>query len=150
LRPRAAAAPFAALALACAGLGLGACTRDADERRIRDEVDVLVLREGQLAEDAAAVLARQFGVRAIPNIETGLHTASVTGRLNCIMALRRIGHPDAIPLLRHYATYDDEEGVRKEAEITLRQWATGTDDRATKARSALRVIEEKQQQEKKG
>jgi HEAT repeat protein len=127
-----------------------ACSRDADERRIHAEVDILVEREGQIAEDAANRLAKNFGVRAIPTLETALHTASPTGRLNCIMALRRIGHPDAIPLLRHFAIHDEEEGVRKEAEITLRQWASGTDDRATKARAALRSIEEEQQHEQKG
>lgn len=127
-----------------------ACSRDADERKIHNEVDILVEREGQLAEDAANRLAKNFGVRAIPTLETALHTANPVGRLNIIMALRRIGHPDAIPLLRHYAIHDEEEGVRKEAEVTLRQWAAGTDDRATKARAALRTIEEEQSQEKKG
>jgi hypothetical protein len=127
-----------------------ACSRDADERKIHNEVDILVEREGQLAEDAANRLAKNFGVRAIPTLETALHTANPVGRLNIIMALRRIGHADAIPLLRHYAIHDDEEGVRKEAEVTLRQWAAGTDDRAAKARAALRGIEEAQSQEKKG
>ncbi len=127
-----------------------ACSRDSDERKIHAEVDILVEREGQIAEDAANRLAKNFGVRAIPTLETAMHTATPVGRLNIIMALRRIGHPDAIPLLRHYAIHDEEEGVRKEAEITLRQWAGGTDDRATKARAALRTIEESQSQEKKG
>jgi HEAT repeat protein len=129
---------------------LGACSRDADERKIHDDVDILTSQEGQLAEDAANRLAKNYGVRAIPSIETAMHTANPPGRLNCIMALRRIGHPDAIPLLRHRAIYDEEEGVRKEAEITLRQWAGGTDDRANKARTALRAIEEAQHEEHKG
>src|SRR5262249_23510406 len=107
-------------------------------------------REGEPAEDAAAHLAKHFGVRAIPTLETALHTATPTGRLNCIMALRRIGHADAIPLLRHFAIYDEEDGVRTEAEHTLRQWAQGRDDRASRARAALRAIEEASQAEKKG
>jgi len=135
---------------AAIALLLLACSRDADERKIHNEVDILVEREGQLAEDAANRLAKNFGVRAIPTLETALHTANPVGRLNIIMALRRIGHPDAIPLLRHYALHDEEEGVRSEAEVTLRQWAAGTDDRATKARAALRAIEEEQSREKKG
>ena len=129
---------------------LVACSRDADMGKIHDEVDILTAREGQLAEDAANRLAKNFGVRAIPSIETAMHTANPPGRLNCIMALRRIGHPDAIPLLRHVALHDDEEGVRKEAEITLRQWAAQNDDRAAKSRAAVRAIEEAQQQEHKG
>ena len=129
---------------------LVACSRDADERKIHDEVDILTSREGQLAEDAAHRLAKNFGVRAIPSIETAMHTANPPGRMNCIMALRRIGHADAIPLLRHYAIYDEEDGVRTEAEVTLRQWAGRTDDRATKARTAVRAIEEARQQEHKG
>lgn len=128
----------------------GACSRDADERRIRVDVDILVEHEGDIAEDAANRLAKNFGVRAIPTLETALHTATPVGRLNCILALRRIGHPDAIPLLRHYAIHDPEEGVRKEAEVTLRGWAAGTDDRAAKARAALRAIDEAGGEEKKG
>jgi hypothetical protein len=66
------------------------------------------------------------------------------------VALRRIGHPDVIPLLRHYALYDEENGVRQEAEHTLRLWAPARDERGAAARAALRSIEEGRNTSDKG
>ncbi len=82
------------------------------------------------------------GRRALPAIEGALHGASEPGRKNLILALRRIGDGEAVPLLRQLALYDKSASVRREAEWTLQQWSLGSDERALKARAALRVIDE--------
>ncbi len=121
-----------------------ACTRrELREKEIRDEVEIIAAREGALAERSMEEL-RRFGRDAIPPIEAALPKASPTGQLNLVMALRRLGDPEAIPLLRHLVLRNPLEAVRIEAEVTLRTWAKGSDVRADKARAALRSIEEAQ------
>lgn len=115
---------------------------DADDD-IRANVTLLCNHEGVLATAAAEHLSR-YGRRAIPTIEAAMHTASPTGKKNLILALRKIGDPEAIPLLGHIAQFEPSEDVRREAEWTLRQWAAdGTaKDRAARAKAAVRALEE--------
>jgi len=128
--------------IGAAALG-GGCTRvEQREREIRDEVAIVATRDGMLAERSMVELKR-FGREAIPPIEAALPTASPTGRLNLVWALRRIGDIEAVPLLRHVALHDAEEAVRVEAESTLKQWALGEGARAAQARAALRTIAER-------
>jgi hypothetical protein len=125
-------------------VALPACTRrELREREIRDEVEIIAAREGALAERAMEEL-RRYGRDAIPPIEAALPKAKPTGQLNLVMALRRLGDPEAIPLLRHLVLRNEVEAVRIEAEVTLRTWAKGSDARAERARAALRSIEEAQ------
>jgi hypothetical protein len=123
-----------------------ACTRvEQREREIRDEVVIVATRDGVLAERSMAELVR-YGRAALPSIEAALPTASSTGRLNLVWALRRLGDAEGVPLLRHVALHDAEEAVRVEAETTLKQWALGVGARAEQARAALRVIAERRGQ----
>ena len=123
---------------------LPACTRrELREREIRDEVEIIAAREGALAERSMEEL-RKYGRDAIPPIEAALPKASPTGQLNLVMALRRLGDPEAIPLLRQLVLRNQMEAVRIEAEVTLRSWAKGSDVRAERARAALRSIDEAQ------
>jgi len=118
-----------------------ACS-DADDD-IRANVTLLCNHEGALATAAAEHLAR-YGRRAIPTIEAAMHTASPTGKKNLILALRKIGDSEAVPLLGHVAQFEPNADVRREAEWTLRQWA-GDDkakERAARAKAAVRVLEE--------
>ena len=127
-----------------------ACTSaTADDDRIRVEVQQLALAQGEAANAGAQRLAR-FGRRAIPNIEASLHTADVPGRKNLVMALRRIGDVEAVPLLLHLAAYDAAPDVQREASWTLKGWAQGTDARAEKAREALRQLDDAQGREEAG
>ena len=130
------------LALAAfAVVGAAACN-DADDD-IRANVTLLCNHEGALATAAAEHLAR-YGRRAIPTIEAAMHTASPTGKKNLILALRKIGDVEAVPLLGHIAQFEPNADVRREAEWTLRQWA-GEDqakERAARAKAAVRVLEE--------
>lgn len=137
-------AGFTLVVGAMAVLALTACTRrELREKEIRDEVSIIAAREGALAERSMEEL-RRFGRDAIPFVEAALPKASPTGQLNLVMALRRLGDPEAIPLLRHLALRNSLEAVRIEAETTLRTWAKGRDARAEQARAALRSIEEAQ------
>lgn len=118
------------------GAGLG-CT-SATDRGLELDVQRLA-REDSLPETVAARVAAR-GVRAVPEIEAALHSAGVAGRLNLVVALRRTGAVEAVPLLLHRATHDDDERVRLEAEHALGSWAAGRDARAEAARGALRQL----------
>jgi len=121
--------------------GTPACN-DADDD-IRANVTLLCNHEGALATAAAEHLTR-YGRRAIPTIEAAMHTASATGKKNLILALRKIGDGEAVPLLGHLAEYEPNEDVRREASWTLKQWAADgkAPERAERAKTALRKIEE--------
>jgi hypothetical protein len=127
----------------------GCTRRELRDREIRDEVAIIAGREGALAERSMETL-RKYGRDAIPPIESALPKASPTGQLNLVMALRRLGDPEAIPLLRHLILRNQLEAVRIEADMTLRSWATGSDVRAERARAALRSIDEAQGSGKTG
>jgi hypothetical protein len=124
---------------------------DRDETDIRADVTLLSNHEGAIAATAADHLAR-FGRRAIPTIEAALHTASAPGKKNLVLALRKIGDVEAVPLLRHVATFETSEDVRREAEWTLKQWAGDESQRAraAAARAAVRAVEEARDAEQAG
>jgi hypothetical protein len=129
--------------------GLAACS-DADDD-IRKDVTLLVNHEGATAMAAADHLAR-YGRRAIPMIEGAMHTAAPPGRKNLILALRKVGDPEAVPLLGHIAAVDQSPDVRREAEWTLRQWAAdgSKPERAAKSKQAVRTLEEARGSEEAG
>ncbi len=122
-------------------LAVPACSDTEDD--IRANVTLLCNHEGALATAAAEHLAR-YGRRAIPTIEAAMHTATPTGKKNLVMALRKIGDAEAVPLLGHMAQFEPAPDVRREAGWTLKQWAADgkSPDRAARAKAALRVIEE--------
>ena len=139
--------------MACALIGMallgGAACGSSEEDRIRAEVQQLTLAQGEAANAGAGRLAR-YGRRAIPSVEGALHTADVSGRKNLVMALRRIGDAEAVPLLLHLATFDAAADVGREASWTLKGWAQGQDDRGQKAREALRKLDEARAREDAG
>jgi hypothetical protein len=116
---------------------------DHAEDDIRAHVTIAINYEGPQAVQAAEYL-QKYGRRAIPTIESAMHTASPPARKNLILALRRIGDIEAVPLLRHIAQYDTAPDVRREASWTLKQWAAGQagDPRTEKAREAVRALDE--------
>ena len=118
-----------------------ACNEADDD--IRANVTLLCNHEGALAMAAAEHLTR-YGRRAIPTIEAAMHTASGPGKKNLILALRKIGDADAVPLLGHIAEFEPNADVKREAEWTLRGWAADAKQpaRAARAKQALRTLEE--------
>ena len=133
-------APLLLLGLAVSFSMATGCGKDVDAD-IHAHVAVVANDEGAEAFSAASYLTR-YGRRALPTIEGAMHSASAAGRKNLIMALRKIGDAEAVPLLRHLAIYDAAPDVRREARWTLKEWAMGSDARAKKARTALRALDE--------
>jgi hypothetical protein len=126
-------------ALAAAPALFGACD-DVSHQDIGDEINILVRRDDQLVPPATERLAK-YERRAIPQIETALHTAAPTGRLHLLIALDRIGDDEAVPVLRHVAVYDITPDVRQAAEAVLARWAAGgAAGRARRAREAVSEI----------
>jgi hypothetical protein len=123
-----------------AALLAAACTGELRERAL--EEDAAAVGAASAQGEAAAARLVAAGRDAIPPIEAAMHGARIEGRLDLIVALRRIGDAEAIPLLLHRARLDADERVRKEAEFTLRGWAGEKGDRAERARRALRALEE--------
>jgi HEAT repeat protein len=125
-----------------------ACS-SSDEDEIRAQVTILVNHEGAQVTAAAEMLAKK-GRRAIPTVEAALHTAAPPARKNLILALRKIGDVEAVPLLGHLASYDPSAEVRREAEWTLKLWAGESGERAERARDALRSVDERRSREAPG
>jgi hypothetical protein len=131
--------PSLALLALAAPMLLGAC-EDLSHQDIGDEINILVRRDDQLVPPATERLAA-YKRRAIPQVETALHTAAPTGRLHLVTALDRIGDPEATSVLRHVAIYDITPEVRQAAEAVLARWASGVPtDRADRARAAIAEI----------
>jgi hypothetical protein len=127
-----------AAALACA-LVVTAC-EDHSHVEIGDEINLLIRRNDALVPPATERLAG-YGRKAVPQIETALHTAAPSGRLHLIAALQAIGDDESTSVLRHVAVYDVTPEVREAAESLLVAWS-GSDPkpRAEHARAALADI----------
>jgi HEAT repeat protein len=121
--------------------GLLGC-EDRSHRDIGDEINILSRRDDALVGPATERLA-SYGRKAIPQIETALHTAGPQGRLHLVAALGRIGDHEGIPILRHAAIYDVRDDVRAAAESFLARWAAESGARADRARAALASIANK-------
>ena len=115
---------------------------DRSYREIGAAVDVLTKRSEELPGPAIARL-RQIGRRAVPQIETAMHTASPRGKTNLVSALAAIGEPEAAAILQHFAVYDKSPEVRAACEDLLAQWAAGQDQRSQPARQAIARMQEK-------
>lgn len=138
-------APLIAALRLAAVLGapaLAAC-EDVSHADIADEINILVRRDDDLVPPATERLAI-YRRRAIPQIETAIHTAAPSGRLHLVAALDRIGDEASTPVLRHVALYDTSADVRASAETILTRWATAAPaERASRASAALAEIARK-------
>jgi hypothetical protein len=122
----------AALAVA---LATGAC-EDTSYRDIGAEISLLTKRDDAFVPPAIKRLAA-YGKRAIPQIETALHTASVSGKRHLFAALSETGDPESVPVLRHFALYDSIPELRALCEAKLQVWASERGARGDAARSAV-------------
>jgi hypothetical protein len=120
-------------------LFLFAACEDRSYREIGANINALTKPGGTPPSEATAQLAR-IGRRAVPQIETALHTASPRGKSNLIKALDAIGEPEAAPIVQHFAVYDRSPEVRAECEELLNRWAGSGDKRAEPARLALQRV----------
>jgi hypothetical protein len=129
-------------ALAACVTALAAC-EDRSHGDIGDEINILIRRNDALVPPATERLAA-YGRKAVPQIETALHTAAPFGRLHLITALDAIGDEESIPVLRHVAVYDVTPEVRENAEALLVRWSEGAPKaRADRARLGLSDIARK-------
>jgi hypothetical protein len=117
---------------------------DRSYREIGAAIDVLAKRSEELPGPAIARL-RQIGRRAVPQIETAMHTASPRGKVNLVSALAAIGEPESAAILQHFAVYDKSPEVRAACEDLLAKWAAASDRKSQPAKQAIARIEEKRQ-----
>jgi hypothetical protein len=116
-----------------------------DDRSYRDigaAINVLTKQSEELPGPAIGRL-RQIGRRAVPQIETAMHTASARGKTNLISVLAAIGEPESAAILQHFAVYDANPEVRAACEDVLAQWAASSDGRSQPAKQAIARIQEK-------
>ena len=115
---------------------------DRSYREIGADIDVLTKRSDELPGPAITRL-RQIGRRAVPQIETAMHTASPRGKVNLVSALAAIGEPESAAILQHFAVYDANPEVRTACEELLATWAAAGDRKSQPAKQAIARIAEK-------
>jgi hypothetical protein len=115
---------------------------DRSYREIGAAINVLTKPSEELPDPAIARL-RQIGRRAVPQIETAMHTASARGKVNLIAVLGQIAEPESAAILQHFAVYDTNREVRAACEEVLAQWAATNGRASQPARQALARVQEK-------
>ncbi len=123
-------------------LALASGCDDKSYREIGASIDVLTKKSDNLPGPAIARLAK-IGRRAVPQIETAMHTAAPRGKTNLVAALAAIGEPESTAILQHFAVYDKSPEVRTACEELLGQWASASDPRGGLAKQALARVHEK-------
>lgn len=95
-----------------------ACERD-DDWRVRIAVKSLASApELQVPQYMSKVVS--FGRLALVDIEQVIQGAEEAGRLRLLEALRKIGDPEAVPLCKIIARWDESKAVRQEAKATVK------------------------------
>jgi len=115
---------------------------DRSYREIGAAINVLTKASEDLPGTAIERL-RKIGRRAVPQIETAMHTASPRGKTNLVSALAAIGEPESAMILQHFAVYDKSPEVRQACEDVLAQWASSSDRKSPPAKQALARVQEK-------
>lgn len=126
------------IGLGCFALLVATATgcEDTSYRDIGAEISLLVKRDDAFVPPAIKRLGA-YGRRAIPQIETALHTAPVSGKKHLFAALAHTGAPEAVPVLRHFALYDAVPELRQLCEGQLTAWSKQTGERAEAAKQAI-------------
>jgi hypothetical protein len=115
---------------------------DRSYREIGAAINVLTKKSDDLPGPAIERL-RKIGKRAVPQIETAMHTASARGKVNLVSALAAIGEPESAAILGHFAVYDTSPEVRNACENLLGKWAQNGDRLASPAKQAIARMQEK-------
>ena len=122
-------------------LALPGCD-DRSYREIGAAINVLAKKSDEMPGPAIARL-KQIGRRAVPQIETAMHTAAPRGKVNLVSALAAIGEPESAAILQHFAVYDKSPEVRAACEDLLSQWAASNDRKSQPAQQAIARVQEK-------
>lgn len=120
----------------------GLACDDRSYREIGRAIDVLT-KPGSGLPGLAIARLRKIGRRAVPQIETAMHTAPARGKVNLVTALAGIDEPESAAILQHFALYDGNREVREACEEVLATWAAASDRRAPAAQQALARLAEK-------
>jgi len=105
---------------------LFSCAQEREDPARQAVKRLVAAPEEKISQEMARVFS--FGRYALPDIEEELHSASPTGRLRLIEALRRLGQSEAAPFLDILARWDPDQRVRlqaKEVCARLRHRAAG-------------------------
>ena len=122
-------------------LALPGCD-DRSYREIGAAIHVLAKKNDEMPGPAIARL-KQIGRRAVPQIETAMHTAAPRGKVNLVAALAAIGDPESTAILQHFAVYDKSPEVRAACEDLLSHWAASNDHKSQPAQQAIARIQQK-------
>ncbi len=133
---------FLVAIVTCASALAGSGCDDRSYREIGAAINVLTKPSEELPGPAIARL-RQIGRRAVPQIETAMHTASARGKANLISVLGAIAEPESAAILQHFAVYDANPEIRAACEDVLAQWAASNGRASQPARQALARVQEK-------
>lgn len=105
---------------------------------LKASIELLVTTKGEVEEQALRTLAAH-GRAALPSLEAVLHRTDPSARRAAVMALRRLGFAETVPLLGHVAQFDADRTVRREARTVLERWAALRGPRGESAQTALFV-----------
>lgn len=104
-------------------------------------VQAVASAEGAALERTLDALLSQ-GAATLPYIEAGLHRSAASERFNLVVALRRLGLTESVPLLAQVASFDRDLRVAREAWETLSVWSAAQTPRGHAALHALRKVDE--------
>lgn len=122
-------------------LALPGCD-DKSYRDIGAAINVLTKKKEDLPGPAIGRLGK-IGRRAVPQIETAMHTASQRGKVNLVSALEAIGEPESVAILQHFAAYDTSPEVRAACDELLSKWSKRGDGLAKPAQQAIARVQAK-------
>lgn len=114
---------------------------DGHRPELANAVQAVASAEGAAVERTLVALVAQ-GSATLPFIEAGLHRRAANERFNLIVALRRLGLVESVPLLGQVASFDRDLRVAREAWETLSVWSSSATPRGQAARQALRKVDE--------
>jgi hypothetical protein len=103
---------------------------------LKPSVELFLTTQGEVQEKALRTLL-DSGRAALPPLEAALHRTTPKERRAVLLALRRFGLIETVPLLGHVAQFDADPGVRAEARAVLDRWAAAKGPRGEAAQRAL-------------
>lgn len=114
---------------------------DSHRPELATAVQAVASAEGAALERTLDALLSQ-GPATLPYLEAGLHRSAASERFNLVVALRRLGLTESVPLLAQVASFDRDLRVAREAWETLSVWSAAQTPRGHAALHALRKVDE--------
>ncbi|MBL8632270.1 MAG: hypothetical protein JNM40_03535 [Myxococcales bacterium] len=115
-------------------IGCAACLEQPTD--LKPSVELFLTTQGEVQEQALRTLVAS-GRAALPPLEAALHRTEPKERRAALLALRRLGLHEAVPLLGHVAQFDADASIRADARAVLERWAAEKSPRGEAAQRAL-------------